>query len=193
MAAKEEKKPEGEEAAAETKPKGKKKLIIIIVAAVVVLGGGGGAAMMMMGGKEKAPPQEVEKPPELKTAELGQFIVNLSDSASFIKLSILIEYDNTILSKVAHHGEGHGEAHGGGGAGGEAAPPPGGLPPAIKEREPMIKDSVIQVLSSKKAADVLSIPGKETLKEELLEAINDAIGFDDAPVTAIYFTEFIVQ
>ena len=65
--------------------------------------------------------------------------------------------------------------------------------PQIAERLPMIKDAVIKVLSSKKAEEVLSADGKEHLKEELIEAINEAIGLEEGPVTGIYFEDFIVQ
>jgi flagellar basal body-associated protein FliL len=40
---------------------------------------------------------------------------------------------------------------------------------------------------------VLTADGKERLKEELLETINEAIALDEAPVQQIYFAEFIIQ
>ena len=63
----------------------------------------------------------------------------------------------------------------------------------MQAREPMMRDAVIRVLSSKKAVDVLSPEGKEKLKEELVEAINEAIGLEEGPVVNVYFTEFIIQ
>ena len=189
--AKKEEEAEGKEAGHEEAPKGKskKKLIIIIVAAVVVLGGG---AFFMMGGK-KADTKETEHKEEEKhyvSAQLDPFIVNLSESSAFLKTTLLVEYDPALLTS-GEGGEGGGGAEGGHGAGeGEKK---AGLPPVMKAREPMIRDAVIRVLSSKKTADVLIPEGKENLKQELVEAINEAIGLPEGPVVAIYFTEFIIQ
>ena len=57
----------------------------------------------------------------------------------------------------------------------------------------MINDAIIRVLSSKTTEAVLSPDGKEQLKEELVEAINDASGLDEAAVANVYFTDFIIQ
>lgn len=189
MSAKEEKDEAGHAEGGEAKPKGKKKLIIIIAAVVLLLGGGG--AFMMMGGEKKEGDEEHHEEPEkiYETVKLDTFIVNLSENTTFLKTTILIEYDPSLLISSGASG---GSAKGGGHAGG-SEPPKGGLPPAMEKRKPMITDAVIRVLSSKKSSDVLSPEGKEQLKQELIEAINEAIGLDDAPVVNIYFTEFIIQ
>lgn len=199
----EEEKKEGEGGEEAAPPKSKKKLIIIVVAAVVLLGGGGGAFMMMSGGAkpegevaldEQAP---AEKETVYEHAELETFIVNLSENSSFLKVRILLEYDPAILAKYdgsggAEGAEGGGEG-GGHGSGGAAAADAGGLPAVLKKREPMMRDAIIRVLSTKSADDVLSGDGKERLKEELVEAINEAVGLDEGPIVGIYFLEFIVQ
>ncbi|MCB0319093.1 MAG: flagellar basal body-associated FliL family protein [Bdellovibrionales bacterium] len=184
----------------EDKPKSKKKLIIIIAAAVVVLGGGAGAFLMMSGGDENAEGehgdahvQEIEEEAHLATAELEPFIVNLSEQTSFLKIKVLIEYDPELLNMGHDHGGGgaYGGGGSGGGGGGEGAG--GGLPSVMAEREPMIRDAVIRVIASKTAKQVLSTEGKEELKEELLDAINEAIGLDEPAVVNLYFIEFIIQ
>jgi len=167
---------------------GKKKLIIIIAIALVVLVGIGGGAMMFLGSEE--PEEEGEVEIVYKTIELGTFTVNLSESTSFLRVTLLAEY-NTNLILGGSHGEGGGHAYGGG----AAAPPaePTGWPGLLGTREPMIKDAIIHVLSSKRTQEVLSLEGKEILKEELIDALNDAIDIDDAPIVNIYFLEFIIQ
>lgn len=196
MSAKEEEK-EGA-AEGEAKPKGKKKLFIII--AIVLLLVGGGAAFMLMGGNpEKKEGEEAEEPKEeekhYETAKLDTFIVNLSENTTFLKTTILVEYDPALLHpKGEEHGSEGGEASGGGhgsGGGGESAE--AALPAEILKRKPMIHDAIIRVLSSKRSVEVLSPEGKELLKQELLEAINEAIGLEEGPVVNIYFTEFIIQ
>jgi len=165
---------------------GKKKLIIIIVVALVVLLGLGGGALLLMGGDK----EDGEAVIRYDTFELGTFTVNLSESTSFLRVALLIEY-NVNLVMGGGSGRGGGHAYGGG----AAAPPPvdTGWPGVMRNREPMIRDAIIHVLSSKRTQEVLSIEGKEILKEELIDAINDAIDIDDAPIVNIYFLEFLIQ
>ena len=188
--AKEEPK-EGAEGAEAPKPKGKGKLIIIIVV-VLLLAGGAGAFFMLGGSKEEGEHQEEEKPKEYKRAKMDTFIVNLSESKSFLKVTIQLEYDPDALLRVTSH-EGGGEGHGGGGGGHEGGGDDGALPPEILAKEPVVRDSVIRVLSSKHAEEVLTVEGKATLKDELIEAINEALEFAEPIATNIYFTEFLIQ
>ena len=170
---------------------GKKKLIIIAVVALLAVGG---AAFAFLGGSK--PPEgenaeEIEEKKEYKIAELDTFIVNLSESTSFLKVKMLIEYDPATMVQGEGGAEGGG-GHGGGGAGGGGDEKPE-LPPMLKARLPMIRDAVIRVISGKRSTDVLTVTGKETLKQELIEAINEATGLDEPPVVNVYFTEFIIQ
>lgn len=61
----------------------------------------------------------------------------------------------------------------------------------IDSRRPVIDDIVTTILSSKQFNDVASIEGKQQLKNELTEAINNTLGYQG--VINIYFTEFVVQ
>ena len=190
----EEKKEGGEEAAA--KPKSKKKLFIIVGVVVLLLGAG--IPVMFLGGgseekkDEHAAEEEVVK--HYATIALDTFIVNLSANSAFLKVGMILEYDPEIFDKAAAHGEGGGSGHGGGASGGEGGEGEGAaMPHAMAERQPMIKDAILRILSSKKAEDVLTVDGKEKLKEELIEGINEAIGLEEEPIVNIYFTEFMVQ
>jgi flagellar FliL protein len=194
MAKEEKKEEDGKkegEAAAEgaAAPKSKKKLIIII--AVVVLLIGGGAGFFLMKGKpaegEHGEEAAHEEEKHFATAELPSFIVNLSETSNFLKLKLLIEYDPEVLAKAAGGGEGEGGGH----EGGEGKP--AGLPGALGTRQPMIQDAIIKVLSVKKASEVLTAEGKDAIKDELVEAINEASGLEEPPVVAVYFMDFIVQ
>ncbi|MCB0338379.1 MAG: flagellar basal body-associated FliL family protein [Bdellovibrionales bacterium] len=188
---------EEEEKAEETEQpkKSKKKLIIIIVVVLLLVGGGAGFALMGGGSEEGDGHElEVEQEAHYATVEIDSFIVNLNENASFLKVKLLLEYDVDVLEKMGGHGEGGGHGgggHGGAGAGGGEAE--GGLPGVLGEREPMIRDAIIRVLSSKTSEEVLSLEGKSILKEELIDAINEAAGADEALVVNIYFLDFIVQ
>lgn len=193
MSAKKEEPAEG----AEQKPKGKKKkLIIIVVALLLVLGGGGGAAFFMMGSGEEE--EVVEEEPvvvkQIESADLGSFVVNLSDTSSFLKIKIMMEYDAALIEKQTAETEGGAEGgggHGGGASGGAKEEP--AMSPYLLKRDSQIKDTIIRILSSKKANELLTPEGKDRLKEELVEGINEAIGLEEPAVTAVYFTEFMIQ
>jgi flagellar FliL protein len=190
---------ENTEAAAEGTegaPKKSKKKLIIILAAVILLVAGAGVPMFLMGGK-KAPEgeeahEEVEPEKKMELTDLGQFIVNLSESSSFLKVHIMMEYDASILDKAEK--EAGGKAHGGGasGGGGEAKKE-GGFHPHMAPKETQMRDVIIRILSSKTSQEMLTAEGKERLKDELVEGLNEAIGMEDPPVTSVFFTEFIIQ
>ena len=57
--------------------------------------------------------------------------------------------------------------------------------------QPVIDDILTTTLSSKTFADISTIEGKQTLKEELMASINELLGYQG--VINIYFTEFVVQ
>ena len=189
-----EEKEESKEAEAPAKKGGGKLIIIIAVVVVLIIGGvvgflvlGGSKSPEGGEGGEAGEQHAAQEEHHYMTAKLEPFIVNLSQVNAFAKITILIEYDPAILEKAAGHKGG-----GGSGGGGEGAAE-GGLPAIMQEREPMIRDAVIRVISSKKPEDVLSSEGKERLKEELIEAINESLELEEGPVVNIYFTEFIIQ
>lgn len=181
----EEKEKEGEE----PKPKSKKKLIIIIAVVLVVAA----AAFALLGGKKekKESEDEVEEVKHYQTVELDHFVVNLSESKAFLKIKMLLEYDPKIFERA--HSRGHGGSGGGGGAGAGGGGGGPSMPAVMVERMPMVRDAAIRVLSSKKSDELLTLEGKERLKEELIEAINEAIGLEEGPIVGIYFLEFIIQ
>ncbi|NLF24088.1 MAG: hypothetical protein GX589_00310 [Deltaproteobacteria bacterium] len=195
MASDEEKDQELEGQEGEAKPAKSKKKLIIIVAAVLLVVVLGLVGFMFLGGKEEGSAEgesgqeEVEH--EMAHVEMKPFVVNLSSTTNYLKVVLVLEYDPVIAAGPAgSHGAG-GEGGGDGHGGGDAAGPT--LPGVLGAREAMINDSIIKVLSSKTAETVLSLDGKEELKEELIEAINEASGLDDAPITNIYFQDFITQ
>ncbi|MCB0333664.1 MAG: flagellar basal body-associated FliL family protein [Bdellovibrionales bacterium] len=160
-----------------------KKMLFIIIAVVLLLGGGGGAAFFLMG--SSPPPsedgvEEEEQHVPYAHLELDTIIVNLSEHASFLKTKLLLEYDPSLLGADSGFvADDTGEAV--------------NTPQVFKSREPMINDAIITVLSSKTSTELLTLEGKEGVKEELLEAVNDAIGLNEAPVINIFFVQFIVQ
>lgn len=162
-----------------TPKKSKLKLIIIIV--VVLLLVVGGVLFFVLGGqkKEEKPAEEPVITEQLEASKLLPFVVNLKGGKNFLKLTMMVEYDVSLLGKDVVVGE----------SGDEGVP----LPQPLFERLPMMRDAVLTVLSSKSSNFLLTVEGKETLKEELIESLNEALDMEEAPVTGVYFLEFLVQ
>ncbi len=174
MADKKEEEGEGKEG---EKPAagGKKKMIIIIVAVVLLLVVLGVGAVFVLGGKGHAEGEgegeEAEAAAEEEvTAEAGQlpaifplevFIVNLSVKGSFLKTMIQLEFLEPTL------------------------------PPMIESDIPRIRDAIIRTLTAKTAAELLSSEGKEKLRGEIKDVVNETLGAEE--IGNVYFTEFIIQ
>ena len=157
---------------------GKKKLLIIIAVVVVMAVAGVGAFFALRGSKgaqegveggEAAEEGEGEDeaggeeagPAAPAVLPLETFIVNLQVKGSFLKTTIQLEF---------------------------AEPE---LPKTIENEVPKIRDTIIRVLSSRSSADILTAEGKERLRDELRDAVNQTLGAED--VSKVYFTEFIIQ
>jgi flagellar basal body-associated protein FliL len=207
----------------ETKKKSKLPLIIILVVLLLGGGGGAYFFLLSGGETKEGEEEVVEKHYEFAGVALEPFYVNLNEQTSFLKVVLHLEYNKTLLEEIelahkegkAHGGHGghsdgehseegeeegaedsglghDGEEEGGGGSGGggEAA---AAVPHTITAKMPAIRDAIIAVLSSKKAQDVLTLDGKDLLKEEILEGANEALGLDEEIFVRVDFVEFLVQ
>ena len=86
---------------------------------------------------------------------------------------------------------------GGGGSGGHGAAKP--VDPVLPF-EPMIKDLIVMKTSKYTAAQLLTVEGKEMLKNDIKASINHELGGDhhdpEHPVPVVYkvfFTDFVIQ
>jgi flagellar FliL protein len=57
--------------------------------------------------------------------------------------------------------------------------------------KPRVRDSILDLLSSKTLADLADAPGKQRLREEIILRVNNAIS--RGRITKVYFTEFVIQ
>lgn len=161
---------QGTDEAGGGKKSGAKIIIIIVVGLLllIVIGAGAFFALNAGGGGDDEGDADEE---EFEEEDIGAlpgaifplevFIVNLGVKGSFLKASIQLEFID---------------------------PEP---PPAIENSVPKIRDTIIRILSSKKANEILSNEGKEKLRGEIVNAVNDTLGGED--VLQVYFTEFIIQ
>ena len=65
------------------------------------------------------------------------------------------------------------------------------LEPEISQRLPQVRDSILMILPTKRFADISTVEGKTSLRDEMLETINGYLG--QTKITNIYFKEFVVQ
>ena len=167
----------------EKKDKKSNNLLLIIVIVVLVLllvVGGLIVALVMSGGDELVPEQVAPTQTPQKTLSSGkrssdyanmgpvypmdQFIVNLlSESGSrFLKTKIDLELSD-----------------------GEQ------VTAEIDKKKSLIRDIIIRSLSAKTFEEVSTIKGKDRLKDEIVERINEVLV--DGFIKNIYFTDFVVQ
>ena len=178
------KKPDENDEVVQKKPKGNMVLIIVIVLLVVLLIGGGAAAFLMLGGNHEDPakaqagaPQAQDVKTEKKKSgkkstdhltigpmyPMAQFVVNLlSESGNrFLKVVIDLELSDPKLQ------------------------------PEMDRKKSLIRDIIIRTFSSKTFEEVSTLKGKDKLKDEVLDKINENLS--DGQVKNIYFTDFVVQ
>ena len=176
-------KPEAE--AAQAAPKKSKKLLIIIAAALVlVLAIGGAAAFFLFKDNHSAEEGDEEevvtekahaKKKDGKEAAapvyvaLDAFTVNLApeNGEQFLQLIVSVEVADLQVGDK------------------------------LKTYTPKLRNNVMLLLSSKKASELLTKEGKETLASEIRDLINEILEpkakKDEGPVKEVLFTSFIIQ
>ncbi len=167
-----------EEKTEEATPKKKSKLLLILIILIVLLAAGGGAAYFFLFKKKPAPPpkQAGQAPapaaapagpnaPPMKTIidHLSTFIVNLADQSGsrYLKVTMDLSLSNEAVKKE------------------------------IEDKMPMVRDTIITILSNKYYNDIATPAGKLTLKRELISRLN--VMLTTGRILDIYFTEFVVQ
>ncbi len=164
----------------EKKSGGNMVLIIIVVLLVLLLIGGGVAAYFLLSGDEEATadnqattPRTTEVKKRSKRSSdylsigpmypMDQFVVNLlsENGSRYLKVKLDIEMDKPELSAE------------------------------LDKKKPLIRDIIIRTLSSKTFEEVSTMKGKDRLKDEIVNKINDVLA--DGQIRNIFFTDFVVQ
>ncbi len=143
--------------------KGKSKLIFIVAFLLILLAGGGGAYFFLFAKKDKKE-EKAPLPSHVGVMmEIGTFTINLADKDvdAYARVSITLELSD---EKVRQE---------------------------VEKRLPIIKDAIIDVISSKTSSFVKTPEGRENLRLELIKRINTILF--EGGVRNIYFTEFVVQ
>lgn len=152
-------------------------LLIVLIVLLLLVGGGGAAFFLLHGGDDSAKSdtgvtakQNADKV-EVKEAhylELGkEFVVNLEDTSkvNYLQVSIQVMARKTKPLDL------------------------------IKENMPMIRNKLMLILSSQKYEKLNTRKGKEALRKEIKQAIQEILHEESpkANIDAVYFTSLIMQ
>ncbi len=157
---------ENKEEQAQEARKSKKLFLIGGLVFLILAGGGGFFLWTRMGGsegKEVAKKEAEKKAEELSEfVSLDPFVVNLKGrEGRYLKVVVNLEVGD---KKTAEE---------------------------IKAKTPLIRDSIIILLSSKEYVDVGSVEGKYKLRDEILARVNRIL--TEGKVKGVYFTDFVIQ
>jgi len=155
------------------KPKKSKKLLVIIIALVILLAGGGAGAWFFLGKKDGKEKEHVEEKHEESKAPvflpMESFTVNLQPSENgtdqFLQTSFTLQVAD---EKQVEQ---------------------------IKLYMPHVRSRLLLLLSSKKAADILTVEGKNKLSQEIIDIFKQPFvpGGPTVNVSSVLFTSFVVQ
>lgn len=152
--------------------KSKKGLIIGILIAIIAIGAGAGGTwyFMQQDGDEEA---EEEKPkPKAKLrpttfVDLEVFTVNLQpeESGQYLQVGLTVKARETEVVQE------------------------------IAKQMPSIRNRILMLLSSKKAAEISGINGKQQLSQQIADEIRQSLDSEDLQedVREVLFTSFVIQ
>jgi flagellar FliL protein len=152
----------------EAAPASKKKLIIIIAAVVLAVGGGGAAwffTQQKSHAKEEVKKEEPAKAPVFLA--LDTFTVNLQPDPDekFLQVDISLQVASPEVAE------------------------------AIKLHMPSVKNRLLLLLTSKSAAEISTLEGKQDLSKEIIDEVSKPFPPDTKPqeILDVFFTSFVVQ
>ena len=136
--------------------------------------------------------EEAEQVKHGVVVDLGDFVLNLADSTQrrYLKTNVALEVSQSeadmAVTEEAPKKSGHG--HGAE----EAAPKQSDLEKRLTEYKPAIRDAIITTLSSKTAAELSTVAGKELAKEQIISNVNGILAGQNE-VLRVSFGQFIIQ
>lgn len=146
----------------------KKSLLIIILIAIIAIGAGSGGtwyAMKILRGEESESGKPKEKPTTF--VDLDIFTVNLQpeENNQYLQVGLTAKIRETPV--IAE----------------------------IKKQMPEVRNRILMLLSSKKAADITSIAGKQQLSQQIVDEIKQSVGSAELQedVLEVLFTLFVIQ
>jgi flagellar FliL protein len=146
------------------------RVIVIGLVALIVAAVGAFLVVSRMTSAPAPPTSAGETVTRAPLANFGleQFRTNLADreSTSYIQADIVLGYNSGLKSNAKLQDE-------------------------LKERENEIRDIVNLILNSKTSQELISVDGKEALKREIMDKINDILS--KGRIEKIYLKNFVIQ
>jgi flagellar FliL protein len=158
-------------------------LMMVCVVAAVLAAAGCGGVMLFLAKKGKfglgAAPVVVEAKKEVEATHpvvLDPMLVNLADDDghAYLRVSIVLQETDEADPKDGKDKKKEGA---------EAKP--------VAGANAALRDTILDVLGKQKSPALLDPEGKEHLKDDLKDALDKEV--PEAKVTAVYFTDFLVQ
>lgn len=165
--------------ATEDEPKSNKKLLIIIIAAIVVVAIGVGAALLLLSGEDENAEEMTE---EVAEEDLGDPALG---PAIYIKLKpeFIVNYQVGPRQRYLQVYM-------------EAMTREPGIAEALEMHSPMLRSSIISLLSQQSFEDLRSAQGREDIrikvKEEVQRLITQETGIEGG-LEQILFTNYVMQ
>ncbi len=135
-------------------PSGKKGLLKLVLMAVIGIAAAGGGAWWYIGHKGGETTQEAKhepaKPPVFYPLETFTVNLVLVDNPQFLQTGITLKVADNAVVE------------------------------ALKLHTPVVRDSILMLMSSRKAADLLTIEGKRQLGEDIVASMNLILGAGEA-------------
>ena len=159
-----EKKEVLEEQAQQTEPKKKFNLKWIIIAGIVLaVIASGAVAGFYFFSKKESKKITATQPVVVAVWPMEAFIINIADTNGerYLKLVIQLEISDAIAI------------------------------PELEQLKPRLRDSILDLLTSKTYKDLMDLAGKQRLREDIAGRINNILS--KGKVTKVYFTDFVVQ
>ncbi len=155
--------------AGQEKKKGLNPVILILIAVIVLMVAGGGFFFLVMSKQSKAEAkqeekvQKEEKKPGIFYQFEDPFIVNLAEvnAERYLKVNPVFEVDNEDVVEE------------------------------INQKLPEIKDILITIFSSKTLDDVMPLAGKDRIKQEIMDKVNEVL--TKGKIIGVYFSDFVIQ
>lgn len=150
--------------------KSKKGLVIIILIAIIAICAGAGGTWYFMQMSEDGEGETEKAKPKAKPTtfiDLDIFTVNLQpeENNQYLQVGLTVKARE---SEVVQE---------------------------IAKQMPLIRNRILMLLSSKKAADISSIAGKQQLSQQVSDEIRQSIDSEDLQedVREVLFTSFVIQ
>jgi flagellar FliL protein len=151
-----------EEPPEKPKQKSRLKLMIIVSVALAVVASGAIAGYVLMTKADPAKPLPV-KPVVVSFLPMDAFVINIAETNGerYLKLVIQLELSDP------------------------------GVGQELEQLKPRIRDSILDLLTSKTFKDLMDMAGKQRLREDIAGRINNIL--QRGKVTKVYFTDFVIQ